>query len=92
MPIPSGEASPKTVQGLPSESIGLIPDAENTATATSVAVVAAATVSTASDGGSNGPFRGDGTHYSPALGSCGLTNSESDPVVALSQLLYDTFP
>lgn len=29
-------------------------------------------------------FTGDMTYYTPGLGSCGITNSGSDPIVALS--------
>ncbi|KAJ5491230.1 hypothetical protein N7539_002797 [Penicillium diatomitis] len=36
-----------------------------------------------------GPYSGDLTYYNPALGSCGLTNTDSDMICAVSHLLYD---
>ncbi|OAV99006.1 hypothetical protein PTTG_02447 [Puccinia triticina 1-1 BBBD Race 1] len=35
---------------------------------------------------------GDATYYEPGLGSCGLTNGPGDMIVAVSKLLYDSFP
>ncbi|KAA1081033.1 hypothetical protein PGT21_028002 [Puccinia graminis f. sp. tritici] len=35
---------------------------------------------------------GDATYYQPDLGACGLTNTSSDMIVAVSKLLYDSFP
>ncbi|PWW78739.1 plant expansin-like protein, partial [Tuber magnatum] len=32
---------------------------------------------------------GEGTFYDPALGSCGIVSSSSDPVCAISHLLMD---
>lgn len=45
---------------------------------------------TKSGSGSKGgqSFSGDGTYYTPSLGSCGLTNSEKDLVAALVIILY----
>ncbi|KAI1472612.1 RlpA-like double-psi beta-barrel-protein domain-containing protein-containing protein [Daldinia caldariorum] len=37
-------------------------------------------------------FSGDMTYYTPGLGSCGQTNSESDAVVALSPSQYAADP
>lgn len=34
-------------------------------------------------------FQGDMTYYAPGLGSCGLTNTESDHIVALSVQMMD---
>ncbi|KAI0971158.1 RlpA-like double-psi beta-barrel-protein domain-containing protein-containing protein [Xylaria arbuscula] len=34
---------------------------------------------------------GDLTYYAPGLGACGVTNSESDAIVALSQELFDQY-
>ena len=34
-------------------------------------------------------FTGDLTYYSPGLGSCGVTSSDSDDICAVSHLLYD---
>jgi hypothetical protein len=40
----------------------------------------------------NGQQSGDGTYYSTGLGSCGLTNQDSDYIAAVSHLLFDTYP
>jgi len=39
-----------------------------------------------------GPQSGDGTFYATGLGACGITNTDSDPICAVSHLLFDTFP
>lgn len=36
-----------------------------------------------------GPYNGDLTYYDPALGACGLTNSGSDAIVAVSHIIFD---
>lgn len=36
-----------------------------------------------------GPYSGDLTYYDPALGACGLTNSGSDAIVAVSHIIFD---
>ena len=33
-----------------------------------------------------------GTYYATGLGSCGITNSDTDKIVAVSHLLYDQYP
>ncbi|KAI0692265.1 loosenin [Cytidiella melzeri] len=35
---------------------------------------------------------GDGTFYTPGLGACGWTNTESDLIVAVSHDFYDSYP
>ncbi|KAK0227007.1 plant expansin [Armillaria nabsnona] len=35
---------------------------------------------------------GEATYYLPGLGSCGVTNTVSDMSVAVSHLLYDSYP
>jgi len=35
---------------------------------------------------------GDATFYEPDLGACGITNRPTDMIVAVSHLLYDSFP
>lgn len=37
---------------------------------------------------SGGSFKGQGTYYTPDVGACGKTNTESDMIVAVSQDLY----
>ncbi|EJD54394.1 hypothetical protein AURDEDRAFT_110058 [Auricularia subglabra TFB-10046 SS5] len=39
-----------------------------------------------------GPQSGEGTYYDVGLGSCGIQNSASEYVVAVSQQLFDTYP
>ncbi|KAI0165824.1 RlpA-like double-psi beta-barrel-protein domain-containing protein-containing protein [Xylariaceae sp. FL1272] len=38
-----------------------------------------------------GTFSGDLTYYAPGLGACGVTNLESDSIVAISKTLYDQY-
>lgn len=33
-----------------------------------------------------------GTYYATSLGACGVTNTDSDYIVAVSHLLFDTHP
>jgi len=40
-------------------------------------------------GGGGGSFSGDGTFFSTGLGSCGMTNKDTDYIVAVSEILYD---
>ncbi|KAI0778552.1 RlpA-like double-psi beta-barrel-protein domain-containing protein-containing protein [Trametes elegans] len=57
-----------------------------------------AETSQASSGGSDQPSfmtgtqTGQGTFYATGLGSCGITNSDTDYIAAVSHLLYDSFP
>ncbi|KIY73620.1 hypothetical protein CYLTODRAFT_416994 [Cylindrobasidium torrendii FP15055 ss-10] len=37
-------------------------------------------------------FTGEGTYYTPGVGACGLTNTDADMIVAVSHLLYDSYP
>ncbi|KAI8318774.1 barwin-like endoglucanase, partial [Martensiomyces pterosporus] len=37
-----------------------------------------------------GSFAGDGTYYTPGLGSCGLTNTDSDLIAAINAPQYGT--
>jgi hypothetical protein len=39
-----------------------------------------------------GTQTGDGTFYATGLGACGITNNDSQHIVAVSRLLFDTFP
>lgn len=40
-------------------------------------------------GGGGGLFRGEGTFYTPGLGSCGIDSTEAEFVAALSKVLFD---
>jgi len=35
---------------------------------------------------------GDGTYYDAGLGACGIVNTDSDFIVAVSRLLFDNYP
>jgi Lytic transglycolase len=35
-------------------------------------------------------FSGQGTFFSPGLGACGITNSDSDLIVAIGESLFDS--
>ncbi|KAI9445201.1 expansin family protein [Lactarius indigo] len=39
-----------------------------------------------------GTHVGQGTWYNPGLGSCGITNTDSDYIAAVSHILYDGYP
>jgi len=39
-----------------------------------------------------GTQTGDGTFYTPGLGACGVTNTASDLIVAVSESLFDSYP
>lgn len=40
----------------------------------------------------DGTHSGDATYFAPGLGACGTTASDTDYIVAVSHLIYDTFP
>jgi len=35
---------------------------------------------------------GEGTYYATGLGACGITNYDSDFIVAVSHIMFDSFP
>lgn len=39
-----------------------------------------------------GTQTGQGTYYETGLGACGITNTDSDFIVAVSYLLFDAYP
>lgn len=39
-----------------------------------------------------GTQSGQGTYYSTGLGACGITNTDSQYIAAVSHLLFDVFP
>lgn len=43
-----------------------------------------------SSGGGSGQFSGDGTFYNAGLGACGITSSDSEYIVAISEDLFDS--
>ncbi|KAF8507574.1 RlpA-like double-psi beta-barrel-protein domain-containing protein-containing protein [Hysterangium stoloniferum] len=52
--------------------------------------------SSPSGGSSSDPYSGshsgDGTFYSTGLGACGITNNDNQPIVAISEILFDNAP
>lgn len=36
-----------------------------------------------------GPYTGDLTYYTPALGACGTTSTDSDAICAVSHIIFD---
>ncbi|SPC64917.1 uncharacterized protein UHOD_07881 [Ustilago sp. UG-2017b] len=40
---------------------------------------------------SSAPFTGRATYYDTGLGACGITNSDSDPIVAISRDLFEQY-
>lgn len=70
----------------------------DTNSATQVATTAASSSATGTStgsfpsesSGSGSEHSGKGTYYTPGLGSCGETNTDSDKIVAVSHELYDS--
>lgn len=60
-------------------------------TKTSTPAKPTATSDDDNSGSSSGTFTGQATYYDTGLGSCGITSSNSDYIVAVSHLLYDGF-
>ncbi|KAI0313728.1 RlpA-like double-psi beta-barrel-protein domain-containing protein-containing protein [Amylostereum chailletii] len=40
----------------------------------------------------SGTQKGQGTYYATGLGACGITNSDTDHIAAVSHLLFDSYP
>lgn len=60
--------------------------------ATSTTPTSSPTSTTSSDSsetGSSGEQKGEGTYYSTGLGACGVTNQDTDYIVAISHELFD---
>lgn len=49
------------------------------------------TPATSSSATASGSFSGEGTFYDTGLGSCGVTNTDTDYIVAISHELYDKY-
>ncbi|KZW03165.1 hypothetical protein EXIGLDRAFT_725631 [Exidia glandulosa HHB12029] len=63
------------------------------ALALAVAAVRAGPISKRAEGDPMGPQEnGEATFYDPGMGACGVTNSGSDLMAAVSQAFFDTFP
>ncbi|KAG8760567.1 hypothetical protein FRC11_000242 [Ceratobasidium sp. 423] len=62
-----------------------------TPTTTSTSAKPTATSDDDSGSSSGGTYTGQATYYDTGLGSCGITSTNSDYIVAVSHLLYDGF-
>lgn len=88
-PTTSGvEAAEKVAATTPSVPISSSSGSSSTVPSSSATVSTSQTSESTS--ASSGSYSGQGTYYTPDLGSCGKTNLESDLVVAISHLLYDS--
>lgn len=72
----------------------VLPSPSRSAPATATSTSSSASTSLASSaggggGGSSALFEGEGTFYTPGLGSCGIDSTEADFVAALSKVLFD---
>lgn len=85
----SPAGSPAAVEKIPSPSTSIssppaaVPVADPSTTAS-----AAAADTTAAAAGTT--YTGQGTFYSTGLGSCGITNTDTDYICAISHILYDS--
>lgn len=52
---------------------------------------ASTSATTTSSSGPSGSFSGEGTYYDTGLGSCGITSTDNDYIVAISHELYDKY-
>jgi len=67
-------------------------NAEATSTKTSSSAKSTATKTSSSESYLSGTQTGDGTFFATGLGACGITNTASDHIVAVSELLFDSYP
>ncbi|KAF8315049.1 hypothetical protein DL93DRAFT_2079744 [Clavulina sp. PMI_390] len=63
-----------------------------TSTHTTSKAAKTTSVSSGGGGGSGTTYSGDGTYYGTGLGACGITSKDTDYIVAVSHLLYDSYP
>ncbi|GAA5834712.1 hypothetical protein JCM5353_007436 [Sporobolomyces roseus] len=76
-----------TSRSLPTPSSIALPSAAPIVVPTSTAMNAPSATPTLS-----GTHEGEGTWYAPGLGACGNDATNDSPIVAVSHLLYDSFP
>lgn len=81
----------------PQEPAPAPPSSSSTPSSSSPAAPAATSPTSSSGGGSypsymTGTQGGQGTYYSTGLGACGITNTDNQRIVAVSHLLYDSYP
>lgn len=73
-----------------SSSSSASPSASGSSSASSSASSSSAPSSTGDGDGSGDGHTGQGTYYTPGLGSCGEQSSEDDMIVAVSHEMYDS--
>lgn len=61
-------------------------------TTSSTAAAATSSSSDSSESYLTGTQTGQGTFYATGLGSCGITNTDTDYIAAVSYLLFDSYP
>lgn len=64
---------------------------EAATTSSSTTSAAATSAAATSSGPSGSDFSGEGTYYDTGLGACGITNSDTDYIVAISHELFDQY-
>jgi len=67
------------------------PKATSSSSSTTPSPSAGTSPSSASSS-SSGTHTGEGTYYGTGLGACGVTSNDSQYIVAMSKLLFDTYP
>lgn len=68
------------------------PETSSTAPTTTTAQTSTdVTLSTSAASSSSALFSGQGTWYETGLGACGITNTDTDYIVAISQLYFDLY-
>ncbi|CAE6428601.1 unnamed protein product [Rhizoctonia solani] len=88
----TSKAQPTTSQAEPTTSSkAKYTKPSETPTKTSTSAKPTATNDDDSGSSSGDSYTGEATFYDPALGSCGITSTNSDLICAVSQLLYDGF-
>lgn len=76
-----------TSSGTSSSSSATRPTSTSSSPSTSTA--SSGSASSTSSGGGGSLFQGEGTFYTPGLGSCGIDSTEAEFVAALSKVLFD---
>lgn len=88
---PATQAAEATTTATPATTTA--PQATQTTQATQATTTQAtatpATSASATSAPSSGTHSGEGTYYSTGLGACGITNVDTDYIIAISHQLYD---
>lgn len=64
--------------------------AATTSSTSPILLVDATSTAIESSTATSGTYSGEGTYYSPGLGACGETNTDSDYIVAIASSVYNT--